>query len=163
MSRLLRIFGGFILKVLLFSISAHVLLSFWGILSSAPFVFDDRQFYHLDKILLYSFVYYAPFGFTYLIIFLPLKLAERSRGFFYASLIGYLAISINRYLSGGWWSRGMELDSREFYFLLLFVPPVIALLLKALLEAYLLIKKRRRSLVFRRDAELTDDGRSRGE
>ena len=115
----------FVASVLIFFLFHMLLALVFGIFSSAPFVFKSESMYVIDKVLLYSSLYYVP----YIVSYFVLSKVQPRISFKWPLFIVYLAISSYLFFNGTYWARGMEVDSKILYFCLLYVPPLVCLCL----------------------------------
>lgn len=127
MKQRMRKAEAFITKSLVFGLASLHLLMPARQCSSAPFVLDHARFYHLDKVLLYSMVFYLPFAAAYLLLKLTLNRVGLGDRLLYPAMSFYLLISVWLCVTQTWCARGMEIDSRSFYLVLLFAPVVLVL------------------------------------
>jgi hypothetical protein len=113
----------FIASVLIFYVFHQAVALPLGFFSSAPFVFRSESMYLIDKVLLYSSLYYSPYIISY---FALCKILTRIK-FKWPLVINYLATSSYLFFNNQYFARGMEVDSKVLYFCLIYIPPLVFL------------------------------------
>ena len=92
--------------------------------SNSPFIFDNRDYYILDKITIYFFLFYLP----YLVSFYILKWMPTKVKWLFPCTTFYTLEASYLFCNELWPARGMEVEPNIFYFFILFTPLILLIL-----------------------------------
>ena len=113
----------FIASVLIFYVFHMVIALPLTLFSSAPFIFKSESMYLIDKVLLYSSLYYSP----YIVSYFVLCRIFRKISFKWPLIIVYFSTSSFLFFNNQYLARGMEVNSKILYFCLIYIPPLVFL------------------------------------